>query len=115
MSGRIDRGAEDFYESQNDPSPVSGRFTDDSYAREPRSGLKDSIPVQKDEDVEEDPTQPPFSNTDDQLALDEDEAIQGSNILPGDSLRHAKPQSSTKYSEGPDEDDLPEDVLNARY
>ncbi|PKY01781.1 hypothetical protein P168DRAFT_306878 [Aspergillus campestris IBT 28561] len=115
MSHRIDREAEDFYESQNDPSPVSSRFADDTYTGEPRQALKDRIPVQRDEDIEEDPMQPPFSNTDAQLALDEDEAIQGSNILSGDPLRHAKPQSSTKYSEGPDEDELPEEVLYARY
>ena len=69
MSSRIDRGAEDFYESQNDPSPVSSRFADDSYTGEPRSSLKDRIPVLRDEDIEEDPTQAPFSNTDDQLGM----------------------------------------------
>lgn len=69
MSNRTEREAEDFYESHNDPSPVSGRFADDSYTREPQSALKGRIPVQRDEDVEEDPTQPPFSNTDDQLGM----------------------------------------------
>lgn len=67
MSNPTEREAEDFYESQNDPSPVSGRFKDDTYTGEPRQALKDRIPVQRDEDVEESPIQPPFSNTEDQL------------------------------------------------
>ena len=42
------------------------------------------------------------------LEEDEQEAIDKSNILRGDRLRHAKPRTSNKYSEGPDEDDLPD-------
>lgn len=41
------------------------------------------------------------------IAADENEAVDKSNILKGDRLRHAKPQTSNKYNEGPDEDDLP--------
>lgn len=37
---------------------------------------------------------------------DEQEAIDKSNILSGDRLRHAKPRTS-KYNEEPDEFDLP--------
>ncbi|GES60575.1 hypothetical protein ATEIFO6365_0006003600 [Aspergillus terreus] len=122
MSNRLEREAEDRYEAQNDPSPVSGRVPDNSYARETRSGLRNYVPVQGDDQPFEDPVQPPYSNTDQQLAEDEEEAIDKSNILRGDRLRHAQPQSSTKYSEGPDEDDLPEaartgqsGVSNQRY
>ncbi|KAJ5543321.1 hypothetical protein N7535_005749 [Penicillium sp. DV-2018c] len=41
------------------------------------------------------------------IEKDENEAIEKSNILKGDRLRHAKPRTSNKYNEGPDEDDLP--------
>lgn len=41
------------------------------------------------------------------IAADENEAVDKSNILKGDRLRHAKPQTSNQYNEGPDEDDLP--------
>lgn len=41
------------------------------------------------------------------IAQDEKDAVDKSNILGGDRLRHAKPQTSNKYNEGPDEDDLP--------
>ncbi|GES66950.1 hypothetical protein ATEIFO6365_0017001200 [Aspergillus terreus] len=108
MSNRLEREAEDRYEAQNDPSPVSGRVSDNTYAHETRSGLRDYIPVQGDNQPFEDPIQPPYSNTDQQLAEDEEEAIDKSNILGGDRLRHAKPQSRTKYSEGPGENDIPE-------
>lgn len=111
MSNPYEREAEDRYESQNDPSPVSGIVRDNSYAHETRSELRNQIPVQRDEDDVEDPIQPPFSTSDKQLAQDEQEAIDRSNILRGDRLRHAKPRTQDGYSEGPGEDDLPEDVV----
>lgn len=43
-------------------------------------------------------------------ADDEREAIDQNNILPGDRLRHSKPQTRNAYNEGPDENDLPEDI-----
>ncbi|GAB1200578.1 hypothetical protein BDV32DRAFT_156030 [Aspergillus pseudonomiae] len=110
MSNPYEREAEDRYEAQNDSSPVSGTVRDNTYAHETRSELRSQIPVQKDEDVEEDPIQPPFSNSTQQLENDEREAIDRSNILRGDRLRHAKPRTQDGYSEGRDEDDLPEDV-----
>ncbi|CAI7656065.1 unnamed protein product [Penicillium palitans] len=99
MSNRTERVAEDNYERENDPSPVAGTFRDDSYAK-----LKGQVPVQGDNQQFDDPMQPPYSNTDQQLEEDEQEAIDNSNILKGDRLRHAKPRTSNKYSEGPDED-----------
>ncbi|KAK5703545.1 hypothetical protein LTS12_028323 [Elasticomyces elasticus] len=54
--------------------------------------------------------QPPYSNSNDQLAEDEQEAIDKSNILRGGRLRHEKPQTQNKYNEGPGEDELPKDV-----
>ncbi|CAI7618932.1 hypothetical protein E8E15_001734 [Penicillium rubens] len=84
--------------------PVAGFI--DSYAKESRSGLKDQVPVQGDNKRFEDPIQPPYSNSDQQLEEDEQEAIDKSNILSGDRLRHAKPRTS-KYNEEPDEFDLP--------
>lgn len=41
------------------------------------------------------------------LEGDEREAINKSNIMRGDRLRHAKPRTTNKYNEGPDESDLP--------
>ncbi|KAJ5950052.1 hypothetical protein N7454_001636 [Penicillium verhagenii] len=56
-------------------------------------------------------------NSDEQLARDEDEAIDQDNITSdkGHSLRHAKPQTKNAYNEGPDEDDLPKEVLEDTY
>ncbi|KAL4861313.1 hypothetical protein BDV12DRAFT_180460 [Aspergillus spectabilis] len=103
MSNCAERLAEDAYEAQNDSSPVSGTFKDNSYANETRSELKGYIPVQRDDAGFEDPMQPPYSNSDRQLAQDEDEAIDKSNILRGDRLRHAQPGAQTGYAEGEDE------------
>ncbi|PWY70182.1 hypothetical protein BO70DRAFT_365481 [Aspergillus heteromorphus CBS 117.55] len=110
MSNRYEREAEDAFEDQNDPSPLSGAFRDSTYARETQPSLRDQIPLQGDEDVIEDPMQPLFSNTDQRLAQDEDEAIDQSNAISG-RTRGAKPQARNQYDEGPDEDDLPDDVL----
>lgn len=41
------------------------------------------------------------------LDRDENEAIDKSNIIQGDGLRHAKPQTDNGYNEGPNEDELP--------
>lgn len=43
-------------------------------------------------------------------AQDEDEAIDQSNVIQG-RTRGAKPQTRNQYNEGPDEDDLPDEVL----
>ncbi|PIG84498.1 hypothetical protein AARAC_009925 [Aspergillus arachidicola] len=85
MSNRAEREAEDQYEAENEPSPVSA-----------------DVPVQSD--------QAPYWNTDQQLADDKREAINKSNILRGDRLRHAKPQTANKYNEGPAENYLPDTV-----
>ncbi|KAJ5082862.1 hypothetical protein N7532_011905 [Penicillium argentinense] len=49
-----------------------------------------------------------FADSNEQLARDEDEAIDKSNIM-NDRTRHAEPQTSNRYNEGPNEDDLPEE------
>ncbi|CAG7940600.1 unnamed protein product [Penicillium nalgiovense] len=107
MSNRAERVAEDNYERENDPSPVTGTFEDDSYAKETKPNLRGQVPVQGQKQQYDDPMQPPYSNTDQQLEEDEQEAIDKSNVLRGDRLRHAKPRTSNKYNEGPDEEDLP--------
>ncbi|EED19809.1 conserved hypothetical protein [Talaromyces stipitatus ATCC 10500] len=107
MSNRQEREAEDRYEAENDASPVPGFEVDNSYVGETNSNLRNVVPVQNDEAGYDDPMQPPYSNTDEQLAQDEREAIDQSNILGGDRLRHAKPRSRNAYNEGPGEDDLP--------
>ncbi|KAJ6139468.1 hypothetical protein N7471_005954, partial [Penicillium samsonianum] len=107
MSNPAERVAEDNYEAENDPSPVTEDFTEDSYAHETNPNLRDKVPVQRDNESYEDPMQPPYSNSNQQLEEDEKEAINKSNVLKGDRLRHAKPRTSNKYNEGPDENDLP--------
>ncbi|KAK4965666.1 hypothetical protein LTR66_012093 [Elasticomyces elasticus] len=106
MSNRTERNAEDLYERDNDASLVTKSFADESYANETNPDLKNHVPVQRDTQDYADPMQPPHSNSDQQLDEDEEEAINQSNVMK-DRLRHAKPQAANKYSEGPDEDDLP--------
>ncbi|KAF3389434.1 hypothetical protein F1880_004142 [Penicillium rolfsii] len=108
MSNPAEREAEDLYERDNDPSPVTGTVTDNDYAREPNPDYQDTVPVQEDEQPVEDPVQPPYSNSNEQLEQDEREAIDQSNVLRGERLRHAKPVTSNRYNEGPEETDLPE-------
>ncbi|KAJ5905496.1 uncharacterized protein N7473_002412 [Penicillium subrubescens] len=107
MSNPIEREAEDLYERDNDPSPVTGTVTDNDYVGETNPDYKDTVPVQEDEQPVEDPVQPPYSNSNEQLEQDEKEAIDQSNVLRGERLRHAKPRTSNRYNEGPDETDLP--------
>ncbi|KAJ5488040.1 hypothetical protein N7530_002340 [Penicillium desertorum] len=107
MSNPAERIAEDNYERENDASPVPGNVTDSSYAEEPNPNLRDKVPVQPDDQSYEDPMQPPYSNSDQQLEKDESEAIDKSNVLRGERLRHAKPRTANRYNEGPDENDLP--------
>ncbi|EEP81949.1 conserved hypothetical protein [Uncinocarpus reesii 1704] len=109
MSSRAEREAEDLYEAQNDPSPVEGNAGDDSYAQM-GTGRNEPIAVQSDSAKVEDPMKPFSANTDAQLAQDEREAIDKSNIMKGSRTRRAKPQGQG-YSEGPDEDDLPDQPM----
>lgn len=69
MSNRSERQAEDYYEQRNDASPVPGDVVDNSYAQETRGELKNHIPVQSDQQGYDDPMQPPYSNTDNQLGM----------------------------------------------
>ncbi|KAJ5174063.1 uncharacterized protein N7500_001994 [Penicillium coprophilum] len=108
MSTRAERVADYNYERQNDSSPVTANFTDNSYAHETDPSLRNQVPVQGESEPLEDPIQPPYSNSNQQLEEDESEVIDESRILKGDRLRHAKPGTSNKYNEGPDESDLPE-------
>jgi hypothetical protein len=65
MSNPIEREAEDSYERDNDASPVTESSTDASYATE--SNLKEPVPVQSDDQPVEDPVQPYYANSDQQL------------------------------------------------
>ena len=67
MSNPAERIAEDDYERDNDPSPVTGTFTDDSYVEETDPSLRGQVPVQGDDQPFDDPVQPPYSNSDQQL------------------------------------------------
>ncbi|KAL4790021.1 hypothetical protein BDV19DRAFT_382646 [Aspergillus venezuelensis] len=114
MSNRAERTAEDAYERANDPSDFND-IHDNSYAYQTgNQGFSMGIPVQRDEDDLEDPMQPPYSNSNQQLEQDENEAIDRSNMLndpsSGRTTRRNKPQA-TGYSEGPDEDDLPSEAI----
>jgi hypothetical protein len=67
MSNPAERIAEDNYERENDASPVPGNVIDSSYAEEPNPNLRDKVPIQPDDQSFEDPMQPPYSNSDQQL------------------------------------------------
>ncbi|KAJ5911839.1 uncharacterized protein N7473_001142 [Penicillium subrubescens] len=64
------------------------------------------IPVQDDIQDVEDPIDEGMANSDQQLANDEKEAIDRSNII-NERTRHAKPQTDNGYNEGPSEEELP--------
>ncbi|KAJ5444438.1 uncharacterized protein N7458_008310 [Penicillium daleae] len=63
------------------------------------------IPVQDDIQDVEDPVDEGMADSDQQLANDEKEAIDRSNII-NERTRHAKPQTDNGYNEG-SEDNLP--------
>ena len=71
MSNPAERETDDRYEAENDPSPVSGNVVDDSFTRETRSELRapDQMPVIPDEEGYDDPMQPPYANTNEQLGI----------------------------------------------
>lgn len=69
MSNHLEREAEDIYEQQNDASPVPADVSDNSYTRGTRRELKDQVPVQSDQEQVDDPMQPPYSNSDEQLGM----------------------------------------------
>lgn len=46
------------------------------------------------------------------IAAEDENSLDSSNILKGDRLRHAKPQTQNRYNEGADEDDLPREVAD---
>ncbi|KAL9128259.1 MAG: hypothetical protein Q9217_003021 [Psora testacea] len=130
MSNQVySREAEDRYEAENDnKTDITGDINDSSYAHPETKG---HIPVQSDTAPVEDPIDVSISNTDEQLGLwslaplycvsflyfnhsaaqDEKDAIDKSNII-GSRTRGAKP-TATGYSEGPDEDDLPQEAMES--
>lgn len=69
MTTQVEREAEDNYEAENDASPVSSSFRDNSYATETRADLKETVPVQADEAPVEDPMVPRYADTDEQLGM----------------------------------------------
>lgn len=69
MSNRFEREAEDLYEAQNDASPVAGNVYDSSYISDTRPELRDQLPVQADQEDYDDPMQPPYSNSNQQLGM----------------------------------------------
>lgn len=69
MTSKVERDAEDSYERDNDPSPVAGDVHDNSYAFDNRGAMANQAPVQTDEVDYDDPMQPPYSNSDEQLGI----------------------------------------------
>lgn len=69
MSNQAEREAEDNYEAENDASPVTSSFVDNSYVRETNPNLVNKVPVQADEVEVEDPMVPYDANTDEQLGM----------------------------------------------
>lgn len=69
MANQVEREAEDNYEAENDASPVTSYFVDNSYARETKPELSDNAPIQTDEQPVEDPVVPYEANTDEQLGM----------------------------------------------
>ncbi|KAI1484781.1 hypothetical protein F5X96DRAFT_683330 [Biscogniauxia mediterranea] len=89
-------------------SQPSGEVADDSYVSRP--GHKDEqVPVVSDQDqdrVEEDPVDGAEADSDEQLARDDRDAIDKSNILGGQRTRGAAPAEGA-YREPGDEEGLP--------
>jgi len=96
------RHADDVYESKNDDAvDISGEIQDNSYVSSDHYPLpvqEDSKPVE--ESLRADP------NSDAALDQDEKEAIDRSNIV--EERTRGAAVTAGAYSEGPDEDDLPE-------
>ncbi|EON64891.1 hypothetical protein W97_04125 [Coniosporium apollinis CBS 100218] len=81
----------------------TGEVADNDYAS--RSGQSGPIPVQKDSAPVEDPIDPAKADTDEQLAQDDKEAIDQSNIVEGRTRGATKPAGT--YQEPGDEEGLP--------
>ncbi|KAF2653285.1 hypothetical protein K491DRAFT_603246 [Lophiostoma macrostomum CBS 122681] len=91
------------YEQKNDfAEGPAGDAVDNDYAS--RTG-QSFIPVQKDEAPVEDPIDPATADTDEQLARDDNEAIDTSNIL--DSRTRGATKKAGTYAEPGDEEGLP--------
>jgi len=98
--------ADDQYEQQNDQVSAdapTGDVQDNDYVS--RTGQKQgAVPVQSDNDAVEDPIDANTADSDEQLARDDNEAIDKSNIID-DRTRHAG--TSGGYREPGDEEGLP--------
>ncbi|KAI1641345.1 hypothetical protein F4809DRAFT_636632 [Biscogniauxia mediterranea] len=91
--------------SAHDESQPSGEVADDSYVSRP--GHKDEqVPVVSDQDRVEDPIDGAKADSDEQLARDDRDAIDKSNILGPRRTRGAGPAEGA-YREPGDEEGLP--------
>ncbi|KAI0127004.1 hypothetical protein BJ170DRAFT_630717 [Xylariales sp. AK1849] len=82
----------------------AGDVSDNSYVS--RQGHKnEALPVVSDQERLEDPIDANTADSDEQLARDDTDAIDKSNIISGDRTRGAKPQGT--YTEPGDEEGLP--------
>ncbi|KAK4493842.1 hypothetical protein PRZ48_015027 [Zasmidium cellare] len=87
----------------SDQQIPDGLATDNDYTS--RTGQKDHIPVQKDDDTVEDPIDPETADSDQQLEKDDSDAIDKSNIVEGRTRGAAKGKGG--YAEPGDEEGLP--------
>ncbi|OTB01294.1 hypothetical protein M426DRAFT_25744 [Hypoxylon sp. CI-4A] len=88
----------------NENQAPTAEFADNSYVS--RSGHKnEAIPVRSDGEIVEDPIDASKADSDEQLARDDKDAIDESNII-GERTRHAKPATGT-YRQPGDEEGLP--------
>ncbi|CAI7673541.1 unnamed protein product [Penicillium bialowiezense] len=87
-----------------EPLPKSGH---DAHANNNNNNSRRSHILDSQIDVQDmhDPIAPGSSDVDERMTRDFKDAIDHANILDGDRLRHAKPQSSTAYNE-PSENDI---------
>lgn len=69
MSNAAERTAEDSYEADNDVGPEAGEVVDNSYAFETNKLAGTEVPVMKQEEAYDDPMQPPYSNSNEQLGM----------------------------------------------
>ncbi|KAL7973263.1 hypothetical protein HDV63DRAFT_368155, partial [Trichoderma sp. SZMC 28014] len=74
----------------NPESNVEGNIQDDSYA----SQMNEPVPVQSDSKDVEDPVDASFADTDQQLAQDDKEAIDESNIMDERTRNATKPRGT---------------------
>lgn len=100
MSNREEREGEDAYERENDAAPIPDEIVDNTYVDETNPYLKNRVPVQADEDDYEDPMQPPYSNSDQQLGKCRRASQWGQMLMGWQRTMKMRPWTSPIFSKG---------------